>query len=223
MSSQTGYKQVFQIHIESEKSVDYDGKGDTAHAIVPNSPYPYFTATNETRKTIGDKIQAESFAAFGDKARSEATKNGIAVSLVEANSLQYHWIETNKYTSYIFPATPITIYSEKYTLDMDITVWSDLPFAPSPMPLWVMQIIKWALEAVVMVLIAYWAIQAIQACVQSLFVKKQTVTVYNPDGTIKEETTTEEPTFNATIFIVGALIVAAIVLFMYLGRGSKKS
>ena len=217
------YRQEYVIRIESTGSIDFNGQGDTAHAIAPNQPYPYHVATNETRRSIGDKIQNETVQAFADKVISEAAKNGITVYNVAATVKEYHWVETNRYTGYIFPMTPITIYSEIYTLDLTINMLSDKPFSGSPMPPWAMQIIKWVIQAVVYILVAYFAFQAFQHCFDSLFVKKQTVTTYNPDGTIKETTTTEEPNINSTIFIIGALVVGAIVLVMYLGRGSKKS
>jgi TRAP-type C4-dicarboxylate transport system permease small subunit len=121
--------------------------------------------------------------------------------------------------------TPITIYSEKYTLDMTVTVMSDKPFAQSPMPLWVLKVVQWALQAVVYVLIAYFVIQAIQAVVSSIFVKTQTVKIYNPDGTLREETTTSEPSWTSGILVVGGLaIVAFIVVPVLLDRlkGRKK-
>lgn len=222
------YKQVFHVSIESSANVDYDGIGDQAHAIAPNQPYPYYVAINETRRTIGDKIQTEMSNAFDAKVRSEAANNGINVSSVVFDSLQYRWVETNRYTAYIFPITPITIYSEKYTLDMVITVLSDKPFAASPMPIWVIQIVKLALEAVVLILIAYFAIMALQACFKGLFVKTQTVTVYNPDGSIKETKTTEEPSWTSGILVVGGLIVVALLVVPVLldrlkGRPKKRA
>jgi len=219
------YKQVFTVRIESVGSVDYEGISPGGHAIVPNVPYPYYVGTNETRGTIGGKIQTEMANAFDLKVRSEAANNGITVESVAFDSLQYHWVETNRYTAYIIPMTPITIYSEKFTLDMTVTVMSDKPFAQSPMPLWVLKIVQWALQAVVYVLIAYFVIQAIQAVVSSIFVKTQTVKIYNPDGTLREETTTSEPSWTSGILVVGGLaIVAFIVVPVLLDRlkGRKK-
>lgn len=206
------YRQEFVIRIESTGSIDFEGQTESAHAIAPNQPYPYYVGTNETRRSIGDKVQNDTVKAFADKVLSEAAANGIEVYNVEATIKQYHWVETNRYTAYIIPMTPITIYSEKYTLDMTVSVLSDKPFAQSPMPLWVMQIIKWAISAVVYILIAYFAIQAFQACFNSLFVKTQTVKVYNPDGTLREETTTSEPSWTSGILVVGGLVIAALIV-----------
>ena len=208
------YKQVFRIHIESANNVDFFIEDNVKKAIVPNSPYPYFVVTSETETTIGEKIQSETETKFEEQVRSDAAKNSITVFDVIFSLVQYAWVETNRYTSYIFPMTPVTIYSEIYSLDMVITVWSDKPFAQSPMPLWVMQIIKWAVQAVVYILIAYFVVQAIQACVQSLFVKKQTVTIYNPDGTIRETREEESPDWTSYILIIGVVAAALILLYI---------
>jgi hypothetical protein len=149
---------------------------------------------------------------FDSKVREEAASHGITVSSVNFTNVSYQWIQTNTYTAYIFPLTPVTIYSEIYHLDMTAEVLSDKPFTQSPMPLWVMKIIQWALQAVVIVLVAYFTIQAIQACVQSLFVKKQTVKIYDANGNLVEEKSGEEPSWTSGIFVIGGLVIAGLIL-----------
>ena len=210
------YKQVFNVSIESKSSVDFAGKDvpgyPATYAIVPNQPYPYFVATNETRRTIGDKIQTETANAFDAKVREEAAKNGITVSSVVFASLQYRWIETNTYTAYIFPATGVPIFSEKYALDMVIEVMSDKPFAQSPMPLWAVYIMTKVIAAVVTILIVYFVTLAAQAMWNSLFVKTQTIKVYDANGKLIEERTITEPSWASGILVIGGLIVVALIV-----------
>jgi len=224
MSSPT-YKATFDVEIESNGSVGFAGP----QAIVPNQPYPWFVTTNETRDSIQQRIIDNIVAKFNERVQSESAANGIRVWTVTVTRQNAQWVNVGSYTAYQFPLVPINILVDTVRIQLQFTVITDAPYVASPMPLWVMQIIKWAFEAAVLILVAYFVTQAIQNVITGLFVKTTTTIQYNPDGTIKESSTTTEPTLGGWVGPIVVLILAAAggyVAVQYFGkkpRGRKRA
>lgn len=88
--------------------------------------------------------------------------------------------------------------------------------SPFVMADWVMLVVKWVINAIVIIILGWIAIQAIKECVQSLVLKTTTVTkhVSEPEdpGYCTYETTTiiEPEPFNVLVVVAGVVVIVAV-------------
>jgi hypothetical protein len=124
-----------------------------------------------------------------------------------------------------YPPPFLTMYKVSVTVDVDFI--SDKPLMGSPIAAALLLVIQWIIQAIVVIIIAYFVIQAIKDWLVSMVTTTSTVTEYNSQGQpVKTETTTQ-PTLGGWIAPVLALIAVLgggglVVLYFSKKPRSKK-
>lgn len=204
----------------SRKTVDFSG----GFLLSPFGPYPVLT--NETKQTVGQTTIDTYRSKIPQAIIDEFAKAGITATNVSIVNITYEWITTGHHTWYMFPLTPLDAEECQIRILWDARFDTDKDLGHSPLdPItWtiIIKILGIITNAVIILLVSYWIIQAIKDFAESLFTKTSTVTTYDPvTGNIVKEEKTQTP--DPTAMIIGGIVVITVVgLGLYMYFGSKK-
>lgn len=107
----------------------------------------------------------------------------------------------------------------KLTLKVDYSIYSEVPIAESPLPVWVVPFVTKVIVIAVVAILGYFAIQAIISWLKSMTTRETTTWVYDEEGNLVEKITKTEPDIGGMSMIFVFLIVIVILAMFWQGRG----
>jgi len=158
--------------------------------------------------TIGDIVQEVYKEAY------EQTYRGLAETAVE-EGLNLTDISVTPWVHYSERLVwTLTGWRTYYTVIADVSAnfSSDRPLMGSPVAAEFVLVVKWIISAVVTMVVAYFAVQAVKDFLISLVTKKNVIRRYK-DGVLVEEEEVTTPSIGGTAIaagIAGALIILAL-------------
>jgi len=107
----------------------------------------------------------------------------------------------------------------RLSLNIDYSIYSEVPIHQSPLPIWVMPLIGLALKWAVIAILGYFAIQAIKDFLIGLTTTITETWTYDEEGDLLEHTKKTEPNpLGEGMFWIFGIIAFVIVLFWVMGK-----
>jgi hypothetical protein len=182
--------------------------GETAKELPSSALVPLGMSINDVVSKTKQTAYEQTIVGLTD----QALQQGITVTIKS--------VTTNAgYTERSYwerAGVRVTVY--KIWVSIEAEFESDKPLMGSPVALALMIILKWIMEAIVIVLVAYFAIQMIGDVFKSMTTKTSTVTktTYdesgNPVSTTTETTTEPSPTGWIGVIVALGLVLGVLVV-----------
>lgn len=167
----------------------------------------------EIKNQVRDGINAE----LHDAIISKFAEKGYDVEVLEIMDVEVSHTER---TRRVYPIDGVTFYRVHYRYKVKIK--SDKKIIGSPIAIEILLILKWIIKAIVLIIIAWFVVEAVKSWLQSMTTIKTRILRYDPDtGEIIEEEIHEEGGI-FQIGIVGIFIVILFVIALFWMVGAPK-
>lgn len=171
-------------------------------------------------KSIEDIVQIarqEAYAKTEEGLTTKAQEQGLTLSITKIDvNVTYTQRE-----DWIDGASPRKTFYYTLKILVSADFLSDKPLIGSPIAPALMTVIKWIIYAIIAVIVAWIAIEAIKSWLQSMTTRTSIVRKYDSSGKLIAEENVTEPGLGG-MWTIGLLVILAVIVFLFMRGGKGK-